>query len=307
MFGFLNIAKQRGATSHDVVNQVRRITRIKRTGHGGTLDPAAEGVLIIALGNATRLLRFLDDSKVYLAEIQLGTVTTTDDLEGDIVGGDASKIPDESTIRSELSKFVGDIEQIPPAFSAIHVGGKRLYELARKGEVPDDLSIVPKRTVHVEKVEMRDFRTPIVTARISCGGGTYIRSIARDLGQNLGCGGTLKSLVREKAGPFDLRNAITLDTLKGLSDSEQLSSALIDPINALANLSVVNLEKADVERLTKGQTIVIEQSPNHAGGTIESDMVLTTFSGKAIAVCRHQRVAEDSRKLEPEVVLTNAV
>lgn len=307
MFGFLNIAKQRGATSHDVVNQVRRITRIKRTGHGGTLDPAAEGVLIVALGNATRLLRFLDDSKVYLAEIQLGTVTTTDDLEGAVVGGDATKIPDESAIRMELSKFVGEIEQIPPAYSAIHVGGKRLYELARKGEVPDDLSIVPKRTVSVQEIEFLEFQSPTVKVRIACGGGTYIRSIARDLGQNLGCGGTLKSLVREKAGPFDLQNAITVDALKSLSESEQLSSALVDPINALPNLRVVNLEKSDVERITKGQAIVVSPSPTNQDGTIDSDMVLTTFSGKLIAVCRHQQVEDHSRKLEPEVVLTNAI
>ncbi len=313
MFGFLNIAKQRGVTSHDVVNRVRRITGIKRSGHGGTLDPAAEGVLIVALGNACRLLRFLDDSKIYLAEILLGTVTTTDDLEGDVIGGDDSKIADENSIRLELSKFVGEIEQKPPAFSAVHVGGKRLYELARKGEVAPDLSTVPKRTVRVDQIDLLPMiEEKVVRARISCGGGTYIRSIARDLGERLGCGATLKSLVREKAGPFKLEEAITLDALQSLS-KDQLSAVLVDPINALATLNVVNLEKLDVERITKGQAIVVAGSSfgfvGPRDGKIENDMVLTTFEGKAVAVCRHHKLndLDDSQKLEPEVVLNNAV
>lgn len=307
--GFLNIAKERGLTSHDVVNRVRRITRIKRAGHGGTLDPAAQGVLIVALGSACRLLRFLDDSKVYLAEILLGVQTTTDDLEGDVVGGDAANVPDASIIRSELMNFVGVIEQTPPAYSAIHVSGKRLYELARKGEVPEDLSIIPKRTVLVDKIDLLDIETQdngncTVAVRISCGGGTYIRSIARDLGARLGCGGTLKSLVREKAGPFEMTKAVTLDDLQSLSD---LSSVLVDPINALAGMPVINLEMPDVQRLTRGQAIAIDKGAHLEGGTMESEMVLATHQTKLVAVCRNLKINDEESRLKPEVVLNDAV
>jgi tRNA pseudouridine55 synthase len=304
MIGFLNINKPAGMTAHDVVARVRRILRVKQVGHAGTLDPMAKGVLPIAVGKVTRLIRFLDGRKVYLAEILLGKSTTTDDIEGETTAT-SRNIPAETAVIAEAQRFVGNLEQLPPAYSAVHYKGERLYNLARRGEVPADIAT---RTVTVYQLEILKLALPMVQARIDCGAGTYIRSIARDLGSNLGCGGCLQSLVREKAGPFELSSAITLDELGALADSGRAQTALINPADILG-LPCLPLPPEQIRLLTMGQLLPIDDAiayslqpqSNPAEDSVQCS-VLVTYEGKLIAVC--SKTAEN--RLKPEVVIANA-
>lgn len=234
MFGFLNIYKPTGMTSHDVVGILRKITKIKQIGHTGTLDPFAQGVLPVAIGKATRLIEFLEDDKEYLAQISLGKSTDTYDCEGAVIAEVPSAITAPQIIDA-LKKFEGEILQTPPIYSAIKVNGKKLYEYARKGQ---DVEIQPRK-VFIEKIELKDFdeQKQIAQVLIQCSKGTYIRSIAHDLGQNLGVGAHLSLLIRTKAGVFLAQNTINLEKIKTLEDVEK---SLINP------LDVLNLPKIDI-------------------------------------------------------------
>lgn len=224
MQGFLNLNKPFGWTSHDCVAKTRKLLHLKRVGHAGTLDPTATGVLPIALGKATRLLQYLPGEKAYNATIRLGVRTATDDLQGEIITSQPCKNLNLEAVKTALQKFVGKIEQIPPMYSAIQVQGKRLYDLARKGEIVE----VPARTVEVFQIEILDWREkefPELDVAISCGAGTYIRSIARDLGTALQSGGTLAALTRTKSSGFHLANSLTLTDLEA-----QLQAGTFQPI-----------------------------------------------------------------------------
>ena len=205
MFGFLNVYKPKGITSHDVVAQLRRATKIKQIGHTGTLDPFAEGVLPICIGKATRLIEYLDDDKEYLATIQFGAKTDTYDLEGNIVEHFDKKVTEKEVLEA-LKYFEGEISQTPPIYSALKVNGKKLYEYAREGKTVE----IKSRKVTIYKIELKSFDEEKQTAEIlvSCSKGTYIRSIANDLGENLGCGAYLINLIRTKAGNFSVENAV---------------------------------------------------------------------------------------------------
>lgn len=244
MFGFLNIYKPKGMTSHDVVAVMRRLTKIKQIGHTGTLDPFAEGVLPVCIGKATRLIEYLDDDKEYLATVKFGTATTTYDLEGEITSASDKKIT-ETELLNELKNFKGEILQLPPIYSAIKVKGKKLYEYARKGE---DVEIQPRK-VTIDKIELKNFDIENQTAEIliACSKGTYIRSIAHDLGQNLNVGGHLIKLVRTKAGSFTVENSVPLE---GLNVSENL----LNPLDKL-NLPKVELSETDYQKILHGQQI----------------------------------------------------
>lgn len=241
MFGFLNVYKPQGKTSHDIVAILRRVTKIKQIGHTGTLDPFAEGVLPICIGKATRLIEYLEDDKAYIGTVQFGKSTSTYDIEGEGVNFSDKKVTKEE-IEITLCQFRGEIEQLPPIYSAIKVKGKKLYEYARAGE---DVKIEPRR-VNIYKLEVVSFDYEKQTAElmIECSKGTYIRSIANDLGEALGCYGHLAKLVRSKAGLFLLENSIKLDDLQTL---EQVENNLIYPLDYLKypeyELSEVQLEK----------------------------------------------------------------
>lgn len=228
MFGFLNIYKPKGITSHDVVSVLRRITKIKQIGHTGTLDPFAEGVLPICIGKATRLIEYLEDDKAYIGTIQLGTSTTTYDIEGDIVNS-SDKIVNINEINTALNFFRGEIEQTPPIYSAIKVNGKKLYEYARKNE---EIKIEPRK-VKIEKLDLLEFdeNNRTLELYIECSKGTYIRSIANDLGENVGTYGHLIKLERIKAGKFVKENSIPLENIK---TQEDVKSNLINPITYLS-------------------------------------------------------------------------
>jgi tRNA pseudouridine55 synthase len=296
MIGFLNVYKPSGMTSHDVVQKVRRTLSLKQIGHGGTLDPLAEGVLPIAVGSACRLLRFLPHDKVYLAGILFGQTTDTDDIEGKVIATVAPdfKPPTLSEIEVALKPFSGTIMQRPPLYSAIHQQGKRLYELAREGKKPE----IAEREVVITSIDVIDYTYPILQLRISCGGGTYIRSIARDLGEVLACGGCLQSLVREKSGPFEIAKAVRLDHH---SDRSALGAQVESPTRALCEngtLAVLEISEDQKRALKMGQRLSLEEQK--IAGDVST--VLAICNQELIAVC----VVEADGKLKPEVVIADA-
>ncbi len=209
--GILNINKPPGMTSFAVVAMVRRLSGEKRVGHGGTLDPAACGVLPVCLGQGTRITEFLiDATKTYRAEIELGVATDTYDASGRVIyRGDPAGISREQ-VEQALSSFRGSIQQIPPMYSAVKYHGQPLYKLARSGISVDRKS----RQAEVYRLEVTDWQLPVATVEVECSKGTYIRSLAHDLGQLLGCGAHLKSLVRLRCGIFDIGDAISLSRLE---------------------------------------------------------------------------------------------
>lgn len=244
LFGFLNIYKPVGMTSHDVVSVLRRVTKIKQIGHTGTLDPFAEGVLPICIGKATRLIEYLQDDKEYLATVQFGAATNTFDLDGEKVFTSDKKVSRDD-IKEGLKSFEGEISQLPPIFSAIKVKGKKLYEYARKGE---EVEIQPRKVV-IENIELKNFDEELQQAQIllKCSKGTYIRSIANDLGKNLGCGGYLIKLIRTQAGKFRVENSVQLDRI-------DVESNLINPFDIL-NLPKIAVDNDDLARIKNGMPI----------------------------------------------------
>jgi tRNA pseudouridine55 synthase len=254
--GFLNLNKPFGFTSHDCVAKVRRLLRLKKVGHGGTLDPAAVGVLPIAIGKATRLLQYLPTDKAYQGTIRLGIATTTDDLQGEVITSQTVDGLSLETVETALKTFEGKINQIPPKYSAIQVNGQRLYDLARRNTEVE----VPVREVEVYKIEILDWRDgdfPEVDVAIACGSGTYIRAIARDLGTLLQTGGTLAALNRTQSCGFELTDSLTFEELE-----TQLVTGIFNPISpamALRYLAVVTLPAPEVKRWCQGQKILVSQ------------------------------------------------
>lgn len=259
MDGFLNLNKPLGLTSHDCVAKLRRILQTKKIGHAGTLDPAAAGVLPIAIGRVTRLLQYLPGDKAYHATVRFGVTTDSDDREGKIL----TQVPvphlSRAIVEQALPQFQGHIQQVPPAFSAIQVGGKRLYELARAGQKVD----VPLRQVKVHSLEVLDWRSgefPEIDLAIHCGPGTYIRSIARDLGQVVGTGATLVALCRTESSGFRLEDSLTLEQVANLVEVSEL--ALVPPIAALAGLEKLELPDDLARRWCFGQKIIVDALPH---------------------------------------------
>ena len=268
MFGFLNIYKPQGKTSHDVVAILRRITKIKQIGHTGTLDPFAEGVLPICIGKATRLIEYLDDDKAYIGTVQLGKSTTTYDIEGEGVNISNKKVTLEE-IEVALSNFRGEIKQLPPIYSAIKINGKKLYEYARKGE---EVEIKP-RGVNIYKLDIVSFNEEkqLLELHIECSKGTYIRSIAHDLGEALGCFGHLIKLVRIKAGKFRVNEAIKLEALE---TAEQVQNNLIYPLEYL-NYSKYELSEQEREKVSHGMPLNIN---------VQDGILVLTYQNQLIAV-----------------------
>ncbi len=226
---------------------------MKRVGHGGTLDPAATGVLPIALGRATRLLQFLRQDKAYHATIRFGLRTATDDLDGDVLENNPAPGLELATVECLLPKFRGIIQQVPPRYSAIQVGGKRLYGLARAGVVVD----VPVRTVevtHLEAVGWRSQDFPELELTIACGAGTYIRSIARDLGELLGTGGVLASLVRTESHGFSLTDSLTIEELEAQAQNDIFQP--LKPEHVLTHLQRLTLDLVEAKRWRQGQRLI---------------------------------------------------
>ena len=208
--GFLNIDKPAGMTSRSVVDRVVQIVGIKRVGHAGTLDPLATGTLVVAIGRASRLVEYVQQMpKTYVATFRLGQTSDTDDREGAIVEHAIDAVPDRRQVESALQRFVGQIDQLPPRFSALKIAGRRAHQLARRG-LPVELK---PRTVTIHSIELLEYRFPDVRLRVECGSGTYIRSLARDLGASLDTGGLMSELRRTAIGEFLAENALALENL----------------------------------------------------------------------------------------------
>ena len=273
MFGFLNVYKQKGSTSHDVVAFLRRVTKIKQIGHTGTLDPFAEGVLPICIGKSTRLIEYLADDKAYIGTVQLGASTTTYDNEGEIIKSSEMKVTKDD-VESALAYFRGEIEQIPPIYSAIKVNGKKLYQYARNGE---EVKIEPRK-VNIQKLELMKFDSDKMQAelKIECSKGTYIRSIANDLGEKLGTYGHLIKLTRTKAGKFSVEDSVKQEELQAI---EQVTAHLIYPLDYL-DYPKYELSDKEYEKVSHGMGFECRLN-------LSDGVVILVKEGKLIAAAEH--------------------
>lgn len=255
--GFLNINKPSGKTSANVVSIVRRRSGQRRVGHAGTLDPMATGVLPVCLGQATRLASFVTEShKTYLAEIELGVSTDTYDTEGDITQrADPSGITREQ-VEELIPSFSGTILQQPPMYSALKYRGERLYRLARAGIEVER----PQRKVEVFRIELIDWRPPCFSIEVNCGKGTYIRSLAHDMGQALGCGAHIKGLTRTSCGPFDIAGSMTLDRVEDAFRNGDWQGLLLPMDSVLQHLPAVILSESDESSIGNGRPIALDRA-----------------------------------------------
>lgn len=241
-------------TSHDVVNFLRKILGIKKIGHGGTLDPAAAGVLPVFIGRATKFIEFFEgNDKQYLAELTFGIITTTGDVQGKIIMQKEVTV-EESLFKQVIKQFVGSVQQIPPMHSAVHYQGKKLYELARKG-----ISVERQaRTIHIYSIDLIYFRHKKALLEISCSKGTYIRTLGEDIGKKLGTGAHLSCLIRTRSGPFLLQNAKTLEEIQEAIEKKELSKILLSVDQCLNYMPVVEI-KIENEKFFKGNSFHLGQ------------------------------------------------
>ena len=273
--GLLHIDKPGGLTSHDVVNRVRRIAGQRRVGHAGTLDPLATGSLLLCLGTATRLIEYLvGRAKVYVAAVRLGQTTDSYDADGEIVRERPFTAVTRAAIETAFPHFQGDIQQLPPMYSAVKKDGRRLYELARQGiEVERSL-----RAVTIYELELLDWQPPDLIIRVACSSGTYIRSLAHDLGEWLGCGGHITALRRTAVGQFPVSEAIPLDELT----PDNLPDYLQPMDTAVSHFPAVYLSESDSGRLAQGQRP--PRQPDQPEGLVRVYMESGQFVGVATAV-----------------------
>jgi tRNA pseudouridine55 synthase len=259
--GILNLDKPAGWTSHDVVARVRRVLREKRVGHAGTLDPMATGVLLVCVGQATRVVEYLTaGQKVYRAEAHLGETTDTYDADGEVTATAPVPPLTADDLRGALAGFVGEIQQRPPAYSAIKQGGEAAYRKARRGETVE----LPTRPVTIHGIELLDWdpATAKLCIEVTCGPGTYIRSLTHDLGQTLGCGAVLTRLTRTRSGQFTLADAVALDDLAEAARADEVSRHLRPLAAALAKLTRVPVDHEQAARLMRGQFITCPEPPS---------------------------------------------
>jgi tRNA pseudouridine55 synthase len=279
LHGLLNVCKARGFTSHDVVAVVRRTLGTRRVGHAGTLDPLAEGVLPVCVGRYTRLVDHLADTeKGYYAELELGARTTTDDAEGEIVQQRPVPPLTAETLEPFLAPFRGEIMQVPPIYSAIKVDGHRAYDLARRGDAPE----LKARPVTIHRLEVVSFAPPRLALLVACSKGTYIRSLARDLGEALGCGAYLTRLVRLWVGSFKLEDAVSLEEIGAAATSGQLSSVLKSADDALSDLPALLVPERRVVDFGHGRSwpAAVRRAPSAATRVYDT-------SGRLLGLAEH--------------------
>ncbi len=247
--GWLPVDKPPGPTSTTVVNKIRWALDARKAGHAGTLDPAASGLLAVALGEATKTIPYVTDaSKAYEFTMRLGQSTSTDDTEGEVIATSDVR-PDDEALHAALAELEGDIEQVPPAFSAIKIDGERAYDRARAGE---DVQVAP-RPVHVDSLSLVDRPDPDhVTLEMVCGKGVYVRSVARDLGHALGTEAHVVRLRRTWSGPFHVDHAAALDKIEALARTPEIGELILPLETGLANLAQVQVSEEAVARIRNG-------------------------------------------------------
>ncbi len=279
--GILLIDKPEGVTSFEVVRRARRALKVKKIGHLGTLDPFATGLLPLCLREATKLVPYLmPEPKTYRARVRLGVATDTQDRTGEVVSRDEI-LPDPEAVRRQAENMVGEIEQIPPMYSAIHHQGQRLYQLARRGETVE----LQPRKVTIYTLRLEEIELPWVTLTVKCSQGTYIRTLAHDLGAALGCGGHLAALRRLAVGPFRVEEALPLTALAELSP-EELFSRFIPLAWCLPGMKRVRVAPEQARHLRQGRPLTWPHSGLAGGETVqvESDLGLVALArveGKA--------------------------
>ena len=297
--GLLNLNKPAGPTSMDMVRQIKRLTGVRKTGHGGTLDPIASGVLPICLGQATRLMSYLVDStKVYEARLRLGVATDTFDSTGAVTGtADPSGVTREA-FEAAMEDFRGPLLQVPPMYSALKKGGERLYELARAGV---DVEREP-RPVEVMRLELKDWAHPEATIEVECGRGLYVRSLAHDLGQALGCGAHLTGLVRLRAGPFSVDDAVTLEELEDAATAGRWQG-LLSPLDAVVqHLPAAVVSPALASSVRQGRRVALGMWGG-ASAQPQGPCRLYTTDGRLVALASYKR---DMGLWQPTLVFDSA-
>jgi tRNA pseudouridine55 synthase len=287
--GFLVLDKPAGLSSHSCVSRVRRAYGLKRVGHGGTLDPAVTGVLPIALGPATRLLPYLEGDKTYRGVVQLGQRTDTDDLEGIVLEQRPLPLLTPTLLDAALNRFRGPIQQRPPAVSAVHVNGQRAYALARQGHALE----LPPRPVVIHRLDLLAWHPERgqLELEVHCSAGTYIRSLARDLGEQLGCGGCLAQLRRIGALGFRLEQSVSLESL------EPVPPALLDPLAVLGHLPLHPLSPADLAGWRCGRL-----QPTEEDWGVDTAVVVVDPDGNLAGMAR----VHSAGLLQPRLVLDAA-
>lgn len=249
--GFIVIDKPAGITSHDVVSRVRRIAGTRRVGHTGTLDPFATGVLPIAVNDGTKAIPFLDEGlKCYEALMQLGLTTDTLDITGQVLAEGDYSLVSRQQLQAACAGFTGSISQIPPMFSAIKQNGQPLYKLARQGQQVERAA----RQVEIHSLELLSFSPPYVSLRVTCSRGTYVRTLADDIGALLGCGACLKELRRIASGPFHLQNSLTLEMLENVFKEGRPADYFVTPYQALGHLPDLPLKEAGLAKVLHGRS-----------------------------------------------------
>ncbi len=287
MEGILIIDKPAGLTSHDVVSRVRRLAGQRRVGHSGTLDPLATGVLVLCLGRATRLVEYLTGlPKHYEGTVRLGFTTSTYDAEGEKIPGGPVPALSPADLEPILDRFRGPIEQVPPIYSAIKQDGRPLYQMARRGEAV----AAPPRAVTIYRLEVRDWTAPDLQIRVECSAGTYIRSLAHDIGQALGCGGYLAALRRTAVGAMALDRAVPLDDLS----PETLPEHLLPPEAAVAHLPTLSVAEAEAEALIQGRSLPI--AADHPAG---DRAAVFTAGGRFLGILARRETTWHPEKMFP--------
>lgn len=287
MFGLLNIHKPIGITSRDVVNRVAELVRPTKAGHAGTLDPLASGVLVVCVGPATRLIEYVQRMpKRYITTFTLGQETPTGDLEGPIATHADAPQPTQAEVASAAARFIGEIDQVPPAFSAVKVGGRRSYRMARKGKL---VALAPRK-VTVHRLGIMRYAYPELELAIECGSGTYVRALGRDLAKALGTVAVMSALVRTAIGHFSLDDAAPLDSLTPQSIGERLLPAT----SAVASLPQIALDENELRDVLAGKTI--RRSVTSTNG----EFAALDASGQLRAILRQK--TED--QLHPEICFT---
>lgn len=268
MDGFINVYKEKGQTSHDVVNKIRKIFETRKVGHTGTLDPNATGVLPIAVNNATKVIEYMEnDDKTYIAELTLGIITDTEDIWGSILEEKTVSV-DKNEIEMVVKSFVGKQKQVPPMYSALKVNGKKLYELAREGKtierVPRDIEIFNIGNIKINRNK--------VSFEVHCSKGTYIRTLCKDIGEKLGCGATMSALKRVQAGKFTIDTAVTLEEL--LENKEKYLLDLEIPLN---RFDIISLNDEEGRKYINGIRLCTER---------KDGLYRVYIGGRLYGVCR---------------------
>lgn len=289
--GWVNLNKPYGLGSTPAVAKLRRILNAQKIGHAGTLDPLASGVLPIALGDATKTIQFMQDAdKTYSFTISWGEQRDTDDLEGKIIATSDIR-PSKEQILAALPRFIGEISQIPPLYSAIKINGERAYDLARAGDFPE----LKPRQIHIESLELLDAQSNEADFLMTCGKGTYVRSIARDLALALGSVGYVSKLRRDRVGIFTLENTISLDNLENMDYLSARHEALLPLQIVLDDIPALTITAEETAKIRNGQVLSFVSRPNFERlskiglDTTEMNVILLTHQNEPVALAEQEK------------------